>query len=408
MDPLAVLARLARSAPRAAASDAERRASTWLRDDLRSRGREASLESVWVRPRWELAAALGVALALAGSVTSVWESGVGLGLLALALVGLAGEVSGRLLLLRRVLPERATQNLVSPPRPPTAVGDQRLRLIITANVDAGRCGAISADRWTGLESRLRRLASGHLSTPLAALVADVAALVALAALRVAGFGGVAVSTVQFVLTVALVVALVVLLDIALADVSPGANVNGSGVGVALALADALDAARLRRLEVWLLLAGAGDHSALGMRAFVAARRRRWRAEDTIVLAIGPCGIGTPRWLDRDGALFGPRLHPRLRATMAEVADRERHLRAAPIRGRGSSGAYPARLAGWPAIAVGSFDDLDRVPRAHRPDDIAEAIEPAALEAMVELCVAFVERIDAGLAADARAAAPASA
>jgi hypothetical protein len=400
MDPLAVVARLAQIAPRAAGSDGERRAAVWLRDELRARGREASLETIWVRPRWELAAALGITLALAGSIVSIWHAAAGLAVLGTAFLALAGEVSGRMRLLRRLLPERATQNVVSPPRSaaPTAAG--RIRLVVTANVDAGRCGSIYADRWRGLHARLRALARGHLSAPLAAIVADVAALVAIAALRLSGTSGAGLSTVQFALIVPLVVALAALLDVALADVSPGANVNASGVAVAMALIVALEQTALRRLDVSLVLAGAGDHDALGFGSFVSSRRHAWRSTDTIVLALEPCGTGSARWLERDGALAGLRFHPRLRAAMATVASEERHLKARPLRAHGTSGAYPARRAGWPAIAVGCFDDLGRVPRALQSGDVADAVDPVALETALELCLAFVGRLDAELAADA--------
>jgi hypothetical protein len=399
MDSLAVVARLGRIAPRGAAGDGERRAAVWLREQLRAAGREASLQPVWIRPAWELAAALAVALALAGSVASIWEPALGLGLLAAGFVGLAGEVSGRAPLLRRLLPERATQNVVSPPRPrPGApAADARVQLVVTANLDAGRGGSIYSDRWTTLEGRLRRLARGRLSAPLSVVSADVAVLVALAAVRTAGSRGAALSIAQFALTVVLVIALAALLDIALAGVSPGANVNASGVAVALALVAALDEAVLQRLDVTLVLAGGGEAGALGIRAFVAERRHSWRPDDAIVLAIEPCGAGTPHWLERDGRMFGLRFHPRLRAAMTAVASEERQLRARALRSHGISGAYPARLAGWPAIAVGCSDALGRAARARQASDVTDAVDPAALEATLELCLAFVGRLDAELA-----------
>jgi hypothetical protein len=273
-----------------------------------------------------------------------------------------------------------------------------VRLVVTANLDAGRTGSIYADRWTALEARLRRLVRGHLSAPLAIVTADVAALVALAAARTAGSRGAALSIAQFALTVLLVIALAALLDIALADVSPGANVNASGVAVALALVAALDEAALRRLDVTLVLAGAGEADALGMRAFVAERRRTWRPDHVIVLAIEPCGAGIPHWLERDGRMLGLRFHPRLRAAMTAVAAEERQLRARALRSHGISGAYPARAAGWPAIAVGCSDALGRAARARQGSDVCDAVDPDALEATLELCLAFVGRLDAELAA----------
>jgi hypothetical protein len=131
---------------------------------------------------------------------------------------------------------------------------------------------------------------------------------------------------------------------------------------------------------------------------VADRRRSWQPDDVIVLAIEPCGAGTPHWLERDGRMFGLRFHPQLRAAMTAVAAEERQLRARALRSHGISGAYPARVAGWPAIAVGCSHVLGRSARARQASDVCEAVDRAALEATLELCLAFVGRLDAELAA----------
>ena len=393
--------RLASIASRGAARDGERRAAVWLRDELRARGREASLQVVWLRPRWELAAATACLLALAGAVASVWQAQLGLALSAVALIALAGDLSGRLRFVRRLQPQRASQNLVvGPLSQADSQTGTRTRLIVTANLDAGRTGSVYAGYWTALDARLRRRARGHLSSPPAILTADVAGLVALAALRSAGVAGATVSAIQFVLIVVLVIALATLVDIALSDLSPGANANASGVAVALALDEALSGARLRQLEPQLVLAGAGEGGALGIEAFIRRSRGHLGPRNAIVLSIEPCGAGTPHWLERDGRLAGLRFHPTLRAVMGTVAAQEGQLGARPLRGHGHSGALAARLAGWPAIAVGCSDELGRAPRSHRRDDVAVAVDPHALAATLELCLAFVGRLDAELASAA--------
>lgn len=395
MDPSAVVAQLTAITPRGATSDGERRAAVWLRDALRERGRDASLQTIWVRPRWELALALGAALALAGSLLSIWRAPIGLALLAAATLALVGELSGRGRALRRLWPARATQNVVcrSPGRDAAAV-----RLIVTANIDAGRAGSIYADRWTGLEGRMRSVARGHLSSPPAWIAAIAVALTALAAARTAGATGGVLAPAQFALSLALVVAIAALADIALSEPAAGANANASGVAVALALAEALDHATLTRLVPELVLTGAGESGALGVAEHVRQTRRETRPEQVVVLAIEACGGGAPYWLDRDGRLLGLRFHPRLRDLMTAVADDERHLRARALRSHSISGAVPARVAGWPAIAVGCADELGRAPRARQRDDVAALVDPRALDATLEFCLAFAGRLDRELAA----------
>ena len=104
-------------AGRAPGSDAERRVAVWLADQLRASGRGATLEPAWVRPEWALAHVLHTTAGVAGSVVSVWEPAVGLGILVATLLSLAGDLMSRWYWLRRLTPRRATQNVVSPPRP---------------------------------------------------------------------------------------------------------------------------------------------------------------------------------------------------------------------------------------------------------------------------------------------------
>src|SRR3954451_2829411 len=56
---------------RGACTDAERRAAVWLHDDLRARGHEAWMETVWVRPQWWWSLGLHGALGVVASLLSV-------------------------------------------------------------------------------------------------------------------------------------------------------------------------------------------------------------------------------------------------------------------------------------------------------------------------------------------------
>lgn len=376
-------------------TDAERRAALWLARSLREGGREAELDTVWVRPQWAWVYALHALFAVVGSVLLVSVPVAGLAVLAVTLVSLWLDVAARLPVLRLLMRRRATQN-VRAPAPPRARDQPRpaARLIVTAHYDAGRSGLVYRD---GLRRTASRVFRGHAPSPVTVLLDTVAVLTAVAALHVAWGPSTPLRIVQLAGSIVLLFALALLLDVALSQPVPGANADASAVAVALALTVALDRDPPKHLAVDLVLAGAGEGPALGMRAQVRRmRRRRLKREDAAVLELRPCGRGRPRYWTRDGLGLPLRLHPRLVELADDVADGERHLGAGRHRGASCSGAYVARAAGYPAIAIGCLDAEGLAPGAHQYTDVPEAVDPGAMSAALELCLGLVDRLDADI------------
>jgi hypothetical protein len=287
-------------------------------------------------------------------------------------------------LLALLWPRRATQNLVAPPP------DERapVKLIITAPYDAARTTTGAAKTLGGLDARIRTVLRGRWPAPLGLLALSLVAIAACAGARVGGVEAEWLGAVQLVPTVVCIVATALLVDLALASPSPGANVNASAAAVAIALTAELDERPANRLDVELVLAGAGDGPALGMREYVRARRRS-EGERIAVIAIEPCAGGTPRFWTHDGPLLGARLHPRLAALAADA-------QGTPHRGRGITGALRARQAGWPAIAIGCLDDRGRTPRARERADTASRADAEAMGAALDLALRLARRLDADL------------
>jgi hypothetical protein len=399
MDAREVVTRLSSFPGRAAGTDAERRAAAWVREELRARGEEVSFETVWVRPYWAVTHALHAALAVAGSALSVLSPAAGVAVLGVALVSLLGDLSGSLFLLRRLTPRRATQNVVAIPSAPARAdpASAQVRLVLTANLDAGRGGSAYGNGWVRAEARLRRLLGGHLASPLGLAALTVVLLEGVAVDRLLGAGGSTLGAVQFVPTVLLLVGFAALIDVALSGAAPGANANASGVAIALATLDALRREPPFHLDVHLLLAGAGEAGALGARAFLSDRRRSgWRREEIALVAFEPCGVGTPRYFTHEGALIAARLHPRLIAQARAAADSERHLAAGAYRSHAVGAARAARRLRWPSIALGALDEHDRPGAARQPEDLPGAVDRDALARSLEFTLAFIARLDADL------------
>jgi hypothetical protein len=362
---------------RGVGTDAERRCASGLAEEIRRTGRrDASLETFWCRPNWAMAQAWHTGLGIAGSLVSVSGHWVGVGLLAGALVSTLADASFAVSPGRRLTREHASQNVVSPP-PPGASSD--VRLIITANLDAARQG-LGRRALSGLTARLRSLGGGRAPGWAGWLSIALALALAAALLRATGTSGTAVKVLQLVPTAGLVIALALLLELAAAAWGPGPGDNASGVGVAVALARALDAAPPAHATVELVLTGAGDGEAIGLRRYLRSHRER-RPNNTIVLGIGPCTGTASAWLRSDGPLFPLGCSAILRRLCQQVAASDPALGLHEQRSRGSSPALGARQAGIPAVTLTARGTAD--------ETAAERVLLAAL--------ALTDEIDAYLA-----------
>jgi hypothetical protein len=400
MRPAETIASLASFEGRGSGTDAERRAAGWLTRQLSSYRGDARSEPFWCRPNWALSHAWHAVVALAGSLLAVIEPRVGGALVLLALLSLLVDAATGTSLGRRLTPERASQNIVS-----GRGGEERVRLIITANYDVGRAGLAYRDRLRSAAARLAKI-TGRLGPGWLGWLAIILLwLLVVAVLRVDGDKGTAIGVAQLPPTVGLVLALALLLEQGTARFGPGANDNASGVAAAVALARALSVSPPRRLAIELVLQGAGDNGAIGLRRFLRARRETYRAPDTIVIGIAACGQGDPCWLQSDGALVPVGYFKRLRTLAADVANENPHLNARPHRGRGMTPALPARSRRLPTIAIGALDRRGLVARSHQATDTPDQIDTGSVDRVVEFGLLLVDAIDAYLASRPASAGP---
>ena len=226
-------------------------------------------------------------------------------------------------------------------------------------------------------------------------------LLVVAILRLEGSTGSLVGALQFVPTVALVLGLALLLEIATANYSPGAVDNASGSAVAMALASALDAGPPGVCPSSWSSRERAMSQAIGLRRYLRARRKSLKAANTIVLGLAPCGSGSVRWFSSDGPLVPMRYLARLRALCAQLQD----AKAAPHRGRGTTPALPARARRLPAISIGCLDEHGLAANSHTARDTPEQLDAGALDATLQFGLMLVDAIDAYLAERSQATAP---
>jgi hypothetical protein len=399
IEPLAEIEGLVEFEGRHAGTDAERRAANHLAGRLEQLGREVEVEPIAIWPRWHLTHLVHALLGIAGSAISVSNALVGTILLAVALVSALGDISGRLPLLSRLTGRRASQNVVS-----KEDGGRPGTLILAAHYDAARGGAAFGridDLRAALGARLHRPIG-----PFEPFIWSLGLLLACAVARLVGADSTVLSAVQFVPTVALIVSLPYLADIALSSTVPGANDNASGVATALRLAERYGGT-LDDLDVWVVLTGAQESMARGMRAFARRHKRELDPIRTIVLNVDEVGAGTIRYAAKEGPVLALRQHTRLVALCDQIAEEDAEAGrygARRIVARRAGDAYAARAGGIPAITVSCAGTLDRAPHHHRPTDTPDAIDEHALDRAFGFCSELVELIDEKIGPDIAASA----
>ena len=376
---------------RSPGSDAERRAASHLADRLRGDGRDAELEHADAWPHWPLAFALCALAAIVGSVVSVSAPIPGAALVLAAALLTFLEGSGTARITRRLLGRRATQNVISPED-----SDKPGTIVLVAHYDAGSQGAPFGRRLQERRATLGQ-ALGRPIGRLEPLFWAQLALLVCCLLRLPGLESTILTALQFVPTVALIVALPVLVDIALSPISPGANDNASGVTAALELARR-HGGDLGRFDLWVLLTGAQEALSDGMRGFLRRHRRSLDSTRTVFVNLDEVGAGSVRYTQREGALLAVHSHVQLVEICDEIAEDDEHgsFGARPLVNRTQSDGAAARAAGYPAITVTCRNVLDYAPNHHQATDTAGRVQGAALERALGFCGELLDRLDAQL------------
>ena len=332
----------------------------YLRDRLEDLGRPAELQTVQVRPRFGLTHTLHALLAIFGSVLATANAPIGAAIVLFAVLSTVLDATGILHLVRRLTGRRMSQNVesrVDAGKPGT--------LVLVAHYDAAR------------EAPSFALAMRLLRDPWLAMVVAMLVVLVCCGLRVAGLEGTALTAVQFVPTVLLILMVPALADIELSGAGAGATDNAAGVAVALRLADDLGD-RLDHFDVWVVFTGAQKPFALGMKAWLRVRRADLEAERTVILNLDGLGDGPLTYSRRQGPLFPLRTHRQLTRICEQIVEDGGHeARPTVVREAGDAGA--AVMRGIPAITVSSAGGM---------------LDPASLDRTFEFCRELSERVDA--------------
>jgi hypothetical protein len=334
-------------------------------------------------------------VAVIGSLLAVAIPAVGFGLVLLATLSAFGDATGLFRPLRRLTGRRASQNVFSPESQETDG-----QLVLVAHLDSARGGMVFA---RGVQERLAVL-GGRIKRPIGPFIPFMAALLLLLLccfIRVLGQKGNVLTAVQLLPTIALVVAVVALIDAAMSDPVPGANDNASGVATVLSLAERFGG-QLDHFAVWVLITGGQESFGLGMKDFLKKHKSDLDNERTVFINVDEVGAGTVRYGSKEGVLLPGKSHPQLFEIAEQIAEddgEDGSFSARPLAMRTATDASIVRSAGYPAITIACRNTVGYVPHHHQASDTVDNVDDDALERARGFTVELIQRLDAEIGPD---------
>jgi hypothetical protein len=368
---------------RPSASEGERRAAEWLVERFGELGAEARIEAEPAHGTYWWPLGIGAALgAIGGAATLRGRRLLGGALAGGAAAAMASDYPPGRRLLRRMLPKRATYNVVCELGPAEA----ERTIVLVAHHDAAHSGLVFNPELPKIADRLGLVENNNTSPPLMAPVIGGSVLSALGALSgrrllsklgvLFGLGATAAMT-----------------EIGLRDAVPGANDNGAAVVALLALAERLIAEPTAQLRVILLSTGSEESFSEGMKAFGERHFPRLPRESTFFLVLE--AIGSPHLLVLRGEGFlRMREYPARALELMDGLAEELGIWLYPdLRLRNGTDGMESMAAGYETAALCGCTDLKQPANYHWPNDVADNVDFDTVADAIRLCEAAIRRLD---------------
>lgn len=367
------LEELARLPARGSATEGERAAAEWMRNQLEALGYDVEMQR-FASPRHTLylgPTVVIVVILFALWLSKAWPAPATI-VAAAALVPLVGEMLGASVNFNLILPKSPSQNVIARPRGASGGATGALPdVVIVAHYDTQWGSWLFAPGF-------RRFLHPFFIVTYAGLVLALVAALSRWVLPGAGWTDVVAALAGSVLAAAggfLFVSWMAGRPV------PGANDNGSGVAVALALAERWmnrsgAAGEPVSLTPWFVFTGCEEVGLRGMHRFLADARL---SPDTVFINIDNVGGGRLRYFLGEGMLAYQRYDAGLIEVAGEVS-RRHDGQVQPLKNwlLPTDGLLPAK-AGYRAISFLAIDDDHTIPHYHWHTDTIEHVDRDVVE-----------------------------
>lgn len=370
---------------RPSASAGERIAAEWIVDQLGELGAGSRIETEAAHGTYWWPLGIGTAAGLAGGLAVLGgrrKLGAALGLFGLAAI--ARDFPPHERPLRRVLPNRETTNVVCELGDP----DAERTVVLVSHHDAAHAGLIFHP---GIPELVARTGIFHKLDTSPMLMAPVLGGPALA-VAAAATGNRRLAAAAALLSAGSTASMA---DIALRDVVPGANDNGTAVVALLELARRFIESPPPDLRIILLSAGAEESFSEGIRAFGKRHFPTLPTESTFFINLDT--VGSPHLTVLRGEGFLKMYeYPRPALDLADRTAAERGIPLFPnLRIRNGTDGLEPLAAGYQTVSICSCTEHKQPANYHWPNDLAENVDFGTVDQAIDLAEAMTRSLASG-------------
>jgi len=396
-DPLSPLERI-----RALEALGERRLAGTATEKAAQASLGADLEAAGFRLEWRpfrfsqslyASLMLHFGLATLGTGVGLWRPWLGAAQHALVALSYGLESMRRGLLLRSLLPNITSQNLLAVKPAKAAL---RRRLVLVSHADAAFTGLVFSPALIKLAAGQPPPGLGWFRKQLGLATATVAALAVLELIAALGLW-IVPTWLLGALSIPAALVFLLNLDVVLRDrVVPGAADNLSGCAACVELATRLEGRLPDDVELVIVISGseeAGTGGALRL-AEAMDRSREWSPAETIVLGLDGLTNGALHFLE-EGELWRLPVPPALEAA---VRDTSAEHPAQPAVSRfvipaGATDALPFLVRGFPAVTLTCIDPgVGSARHYHHPTDTSSNLDVTQLAASIDFAERLIVRL----------------
>jgi hypothetical protein len=369
---------------RPSASEGERRAAEWIVGRFAELGTEARIEAETAHGTYWWPLGLGAALGALGGLLGLRGRRLLGALLGFGgAAGIAADFPPGKRPLRRLLPKRATYNVVCELGPAEA----KRTVVLIAHHDAAHSGLIFHPQIPKLADRLGLIEGKDTSPMLMAPVVGGPLLAGLGALT----GRRWLARLGALIGIGTVAAMA---DIGRRETVPGANDNGTGVVALLALAKRLVEEPTTDVRVILLSVGSEESFSEGIKAFGERHFPALPRESTFFLCLESLGSPHLLVLRGEGFLKMREYPPRALALMDDLAEELGIWLYPNLRLHNGTDGLEPLAAGYETAALCACNDLKQPAFYHWPNDVAANVEFGTVADGIRLGEAAIRRLDA--------------
>jgi hypothetical protein len=339
-------------------SDDEHRAQLLMKEEFAKLGLTAHEEAFWFNDNLYANLALHFGLGTLGSIVSGVAPLAGLALHLTAGSSYLAESTRRGYFLRRLLPFKASQNLVATI---PAKGEPDLRLVFLAHADAAFTGLLFNPKVVKNFSGEAPPGLGFIKRGLALATRTQFALAGIDLIRCAiGPLALPLRPLEFLLTLPGFLAFVMNLEMVLRnEIVPGANDDLSGVASLPIMIQRLAPRKPDNVELVFVVTGCEEASLGGADALARAREGVWDKSKTVILGMDGLTNGELRYLAGEGEVIRTPMPHWLRGVCEEVTASE--PRFAEVTGFdvpvGGSDVSAFMAHGWEGVCLAAIDPV---------------------------------------------------